>query len=79
MTVYTVPLYDTLGKQAVEYVIQHSEASIIFVSANNYGALSTALPAVKDQVKTVVVWGGDVYTEVRGLQLTPFHLPARPC
>ena len=71
MTIYTVPLYDTLGQQAVEYVIQHSEAKIVFVSANNFSALSTALPAVKDQVKTVVVWGENVFTEVRGLFYSP--------
>ena len=35
--VYCVPLYDTLGENAVEYILDHSESTIAFVSAANLG------------------------------------------
>lgn len=31
---YCVPLYDTLGAGAVEFIITHSEVSIVFVEEN---------------------------------------------
>ena len=35
--VYCVPLYDTLGENAVEYILDHSESTITFISAANMG------------------------------------------
>ncbi|GAB4822406.1 hypothetical protein N2152v2_009452 [Parachlorella kessleri] len=58
-TVYCVPLYDTLGENAIEYIIVHSESSIVFSSSEKLGVLVAALKheAVKAMVKTVVYWG----------------------
>ena len=52
----TVPLYDTFGANAVEYIIKHSGLKVIFVSADKLGTVAKVLPAVKDQVVQVVVW-----------------------
>jgi len=52
-----VPIYDSLGEHAVEYIINHSETSMVFVSATNLPKLESALPEVKGFIKTVVYWG----------------------
>eukprot|EP00887_Chlorella_sp_A99_P003085 scaffold9.g3085.t1 len=56
-TVYCVPLYDSLGENAIKYIINHSEASIVFTQTEKFATLAKALPVVKDLVKTVVYWG----------------------
>lgn len=44
-----VPLYDTLGEDAVEFIIQHSKSSVIFTHAQKVG-----------QVSCLVWWVGGV-------------------
>eukprot|EP00884_Botryococcus_braunii_P002561 jgi/Botrbrau1/12305/Bobra.0205s0004.1 len=61
---WCVPLYDSLGENAVEYIIRHAEISIVFTSGEKFGALARALKPVTDLVRTVVVWG-DVDPTVR--------------
>jgi long-chain acyl-CoA synthetase len=51
-----VPLYDTFGPEAVEYIIKHSETTIIFCASNKLAALTEVLPKVKAQIIQVVVW-----------------------
>lgn len=58
MSFICVPLYDTLGDDAVEYVMKHSEVSAVFVSKAKFGKLAEALPKLNGQVKAVVYWGG---------------------
>ena len=57
MTIYCVPLYDSLGEKAIEYIINHSESSIVFAQSEKMPMLAEALPHVKDQVKHIVYWG----------------------
>ena len=52
-----MPLYDTLGENAVEFIITHSESTIVFAAALNLPKLVKALPKVNDTLKTVVYWG----------------------
>jgi len=52
-----VPLYDSLGENAIEFIINHSESSIVFVSSDKMPALVKALPKTKDVLKTIVYWG----------------------
>jgi long-chain acyl-CoA synthetase len=59
MSVYCIPLYDSLGENAIEFIISHSESSLVFVQASNLPELIKALPKVKNLVKNVVYWGGD--------------------
>ena len=58
MSFVCVPLYDTLGDDAVEYVMKHSEVTAVFVSKAKFGKLVEALPKLNGQVKAVVYWGG---------------------
>jgi hypothetical protein len=58
MSAYCVPLYDSLGENAIEYIVRHAEAGLVFVSAEKLPNLLQALPKLTDLVKTVVVWGG---------------------
>ena len=54
---YCIPLYDSLGEDAIEYIIDHASCSIIFVASLKFPGLVEALPRVKHLVKTVVCWG----------------------
>eukprot|EP00958_Prasinococcus_capsulatus_P029245 scaffold7382_cov406-Prasinococcus_capsulatus_cf.AAC.16 len=38
------PLYDTLGDETVEYVVNHAEISIVFVHPRSAKSLAAALP-----------------------------------
>ena len=55
---FCVPLYDTLGENAVEYIISHSGTSALFASADKLPTLAKALPKLeRGQVSTIVYWG----------------------
>ena len=56
-TAYCVPLYDTLGPDAVEYIIGHAEVTIVFASALKMRALVEPLSRAKGSVRAVIVWG----------------------
>ena len=56
-SVYCVPLYDSLGENAVEFIINHSESSIIFVARDKLDTLLKALPSAHKGLKTLVYWG----------------------
>lgn len=56
-TAYCVPLYDTLGPDAVEYIIGHAEVTIVFASALKMRALVEPLTRAKGKVKAAIVWG----------------------
>lgn len=53
---WCIPLYDTLGEGAIEYIVKHAECSIIFASDVKLPTLLNSLPKLP-AVKTVVVWG----------------------
>ena len=48
-----VPLYDTFGAEAVEFIIKHSNINIIYCSTGKLAALAEVLPKVKQQVVQV--------------------------
>jgi len=52
-----VPLYDSLGENAIEFIINHSEAVVAFVAADKYANLVKALDKTKQFLKYVVYWG----------------------
>ena len=63
MSLYCVPLYDSLGENAIEFIINHSESTIVFAASDKLANLGAALPHVLKLVKTVVYWGdGDAST-----------------
>ncbi|KAK1300760.1 Long chain acyl-CoA synthetase 2 [Acorus calamus] len=52
-----VPLYDTLGAHAVEFIINHAEVSIAFVQENKIQSMLTCLPSCATYLKTIVSFG----------------------
>lgn len=44
---YCVPLYDSLGEHAVEYIIKHSESTAVFCQTEKLGTLAKSLPHVR--------------------------------
>ena len=52
-----VPLYDSLGEDAVEYTVNHAETEVIFVQATKFPQLTKAVPKIKQTVQTIIYWG----------------------
>lgn len=52
-----VPLYDSLGENAVEYIIDHAEAVAGFVDSKKLPLFLKALGSIGSQFKHVVYWG----------------------
>lgn len=52
-----VPLYDTLGANAVEFIINHAEVSIAFVQESKLPAILTCLSKCASNLKTIVSFG----------------------
>ena len=52
---YCVPLYDTLGPDAVEFIVGHAEVTLVFASALK--ALVKPVKAAGGQVAAVIFWG----------------------
>jgi len=56
--VTTVPLYDTLGSNAVEYVINHAELSVVFVELDNVNNVVEVMKSGKcPMLRKVVLFG----------------------
>ncbi|XP_004498184.1 probable CoA ligase CCL6 [Cicer arietinum] len=52
-----VPLYDTLGPNAVEFIINHAEVSIAFVQENKIPSILSCLDQCSSNLKTIVSFG----------------------
>ncbi|KAA8536143.1 hypothetical protein F0562_028621 [Nyssa sinensis] len=52
-----VPLYDTLGANAVEFIINHAEVSIAFIQESKIPAILTCLSRCTSHLKTIVSFG----------------------
>ncbi|GER49858.1 long-chain-fatty-acid CoA ligase [Striga asiatica] len=52
-----VPLYDTLGPNAVEFIINHAEVSLAFVQECKLPSILTCLPKCTSFLKTIVSFG----------------------
>eukprot|EP00252_Welwitschia_mirabilis_P022615 TRINITY_DN6170_c0_g2_i2.p1 TRINITY_DN6170_c0_g2~~TRINITY_DN6170_c0_g2_i2.p1 ORF type:complete len:666 (+),score=118.51 TRINITY_DN6170_c0_g2_i2:100-2097(+) len=53
-----VPLYDTLGTTAVEFIICHAEVSIIFVQESKISLVLNCLSRCSNHLKTLVSFAG---------------------
>jgi long-subunit acyl-CoA synthetase (AMP-forming) len=54
-----VPLYETLGEDAIEFILQHSEARLVVVHGRRLGRMAKALEATGGgRVVAVVHFGG---------------------
>lgn len=54
---YCVPLYDTLGAGAVEFIISHAEVTIAFVEEKKLPELLKTFPNASKYLKTIVSFG----------------------
>ncbi|XP_065857679.1 probable CoA ligase CCL6 [Euphorbia lathyris] len=52
-----VPLYDTLGPNAVEFIINHAEVSLAFVQESKLSSILACLPNCNSYLKTIVSFG----------------------
>ncbi|KAK4422516.1 Long chain acyl-CoA synthetase 4 [Sesamum alatum] len=54
---YCVPLYDTLGAGAVEFIISHAEVTLTFVEEKKISELLKTFPGATKYLKTIVSFG----------------------
>ncbi|CAH1451552.1 unnamed protein product [Lactuca virosa] len=54
---YCVPLYDTLGAGAIEFIICHAEVTIAFVEEKKINELLKTFPKAGEHLKTIVSFG----------------------
>ncbi|KAJ9706173.1 hypothetical protein PVL29_001633 [Vitis rotundifolia] len=54
---HCVPLYDTLGAGAVEFIICHAEVSIVFVEEKKIPEVLKTFPNTTEHLKTIVSFG----------------------
>jgi long-chain acyl-CoA synthetase len=64
MSYVCVPLYETLGEDAIEYIIEHSEARLVVVAGKRLGRMAAALQQV-GKLAGVVFWGEAVPADIR--------------
>ncbi|XP_068655042.1 probable CoA ligase CCL6 isoform X2 [Aristolochia californica] len=55
--IYYVPLYDTLGANAVVFIINHAEVSIAFVQGNKMDSMLACLSNCARYLQTIVSFG----------------------
>jgi len=56
MSYVCVPLYETLGETAIEFILQHSEVKLVFIQGSRLGRMARALKQVQ-KMQAVVYWG----------------------
>lgn len=54
---YCVPLYDTLGAGAIEFIICHAEVALAFVEEKKISELLKTFPGAAQHLKTIVSFG----------------------
>eukprot|EP00878_Enallax_costatus_P003626 GHUV01003840.1.p1 GENE.GHUV01003840.1~~GHUV01003840.1.p1 ORF type:complete len:345 (+),score=105.28 GHUV01003840.1:110-1144(+) len=67
MSYQCVPLYDTLGENAVQYIINHSEAVAAFCDSKKLGQLAKAARG-SENFKYVIYWGDGDAAAIEGLK-----------
>jgi len=71
MSMICVPLYETLGENAIEYIIDHSGTSLVLIAAKRLGRLTQAVPLLKkSSLRAVVYWGEPKHEELKALKET---------
>jgi len=66
MNAKCVPLYDSLGENAVEYIINHAQCTAVFVSNKNISALLKSKGKIAS-VKEVIYWGEPTPAELKAM------------
>eukprot|EP00891_Asterochloris_glomerata_P009967 jgi/Astpho2/9967/Aster-06780 len=67
-TVYCVPLYDSLGENAIEFIIHQAEVSLVCAAGDKMPQLVKAIPMIKDTLKVVVYWGTADAASIQAMQ-----------
>lgn len=76
-SLWCVPLYDSLGENAIEYIIKHAGCSAVFVSSAKASTLTQTLGDLAGIIKTVIVWGPDAEAKAKVLLVTHCDITAR--
>ncbi|KAJ4798145.1 Long-Chain Acyl-CoA Synthetase [Rhynchospora pubera] len=55
--IYCVPLYDSLGANAIEFIINHAELQIVFAEEKKVFQVIKTIPQTSEYLKTIVSFG----------------------
>ncbi|KAG1667988.1 hypothetical protein FOA52_000632 [Chlamydomonas sp. UWO 241] len=70
MSATCVPLYDSLGENAIEYIISHAETMIAFVQTEKLPQLLKGVKKTQGVLKSIVFWGAgndEAVAEIKAL------------
>jgi hypothetical protein len=56
-SLHCVPLYDTLGEKAIEYVMTHSETKFVVAAGSKLAGLAKSLKGFSGKLLGVAYWG----------------------
>eukprot|EP00878_Enallax_costatus_P008716 GHUV01009110.1.p1 GENE.GHUV01009110.1~~GHUV01009110.1.p1 ORF type:complete len:512 (+),score=126.28 GHUV01009110.1:442-1977(+) len=71
MSYVCVPLYETLGESAIEYILEHSEAQVAVVAGKRLSRVASALKLIpKDQMVALVYWGEASPKDIQAAKLS---------
>jgi long-chain acyl-CoA synthetase len=73
-----VPLYDTLGEKAIEYVLGHSETKFVVAAGSKLAGLAKSLKGFKGKLLGVAYWG-DAPEEAKQVSRTARWISNIPC
>ena len=71
-----VPLYDTLGSDKIEYIINHAECKALALSGDKIPVVEAVLDKIRSNVKTVIYWGAK--PEESSIKASPRFAQSRP-
>lgn len=57
MSMCAVPIYDTLGENVIEYIVNHSETKVVMSQGAKLPSLAKALPEFDHDLVGVGYWG----------------------
>eukprot|EP00218_Dolichomastix_sp_CCMP3274_P007847 CAMPEP_0170141298 /NCGR_PEP_ID=MMETSP0033_2-20121228/6905_1 /TAXON_ID=195969 /ORGANISM="Dolichomastix tenuilepis, Strain CCMP3274" /LENGTH=649 /DNA_ID=CAMNT_0010377555 /DNA_START=6 /DNA_END=1955 /DNA_ORIENTATION=- len=67
-SLYCVPLYDTLGEDAIEYIVNHAEVSVVCTEASKLKKVASVMPKCT-AVKAVIYWGEASASDLEGFKV----------
>ena len=62
--IVVVPVYDSLGRDAAKYIINHAEVKLVLVSTFKFKALCELIPDIQENVKKIAVMADVVPKDV---------------
>jgi long-chain acyl-CoA synthetase len=64
MSYVCVPLYETLGENAIEFILTHADVQLVFIEGNRMARMVKALRQVH-KLQAVIYWGPATAADIK--------------